>query len=94
VIDLHVREPKGTPGAALDDPGADSATELEREIGARRSPDQLRAPSSETRIERGSRFPITGVELEVNDGSRLRRIVHVSMTLAELENHRYSPKKR
>jgi hypothetical protein len=94
VIDLDVREPKGTPGAALDDPGTDPATELECEIGARGSPDQLRAPSSETRIERGRRFPITGVELEVNDGSRLRRTLDISMTLSELENHRYSPKKR
>src|SRR5262245_46279529 len=79
-IDLHVRQPEWSLGAALDNAAPEAATQLECKVGPGTGLDWLRAPVEEPGVKRARPSLITGVELEVNDWRRASRI-HLLLSL-------------
>src|SRR6266536_3320555 len=78
LVDLDVREPDRPPGCAFDDPAAEPAAELEREIGAAPRIDQLRPPPEQRRVEGARGRPIGSVQLEMHHRTRPGMIhVHI-----------------
>src|SRR5215218_5883841 len=64
---LHVRQPQGPPGLAFDDPAPQPVSHLEREVGAARHSDSLRAPSAHARVELARAPWVAGVQLQVDN---------------------------